>query len=65
MAMGIRRYDAEHIAQCGRSRATLALDATGCCHRAIICPVLPPADAMVIDFGLKNQLGHCEIAFQN
>ena len=43
MAMRIRRYDAERIAQCGRSRATLALDATGCCHRAIIYPVSPLA----------------------
>jgi hypothetical protein len=39
MAMRIRRYDAERIAQCGRSRATL--DATGCRHWASIRPVLP------------------------
>ena len=37
-AMRIRQYDAEHIAQYDRSKATL--DATGCCHRASICPVL-------------------------
>jgi hypothetical protein len=37
--MRIRQYDAERITQYGRSRATL--DATGCCHRASICPVLP------------------------
>jgi hypothetical protein len=39
MAMRIRRYGAERIAQYGRSRATL--DATGRRHRAIICPVSP------------------------
>jgi len=38
MAMRIRRYGAERIAQYGRSRATL--DATGRRHRAIIRPVL-------------------------
>jgi len=39
MAMWIRRYSAERIAHCGRSRATL--DATGRCYRAIILPVSP------------------------
>ena len=39
MAMRIRRYGAERIAQYGRSRATL--DATGRRHRAIIRPVSP------------------------
>ena len=39
MAMRIRRYGAERIAQLGRSRATI--DATGRHHRAIICPVSP------------------------
>ena len=39
MAMLNRRYDAEGIAQYGRSRATL--DATGRCHQASIHPVLP------------------------
>jgi hypothetical protein len=37
MAMQIRRYDAERIAQYGRSRATL--DATGRRDRASIRPV--------------------------
>jgi len=37
--MRIRRYDAEHIAQYGRSRATR--DATESRDRASICPVLP------------------------
>ena len=37
MAMRIRRYSAKHIAQYGRSRATL--DATGRHHRASICLV--------------------------
>ncbi len=37
MAMRIRRYGAEPIAQWGRSRATL--DATGRRHWEIICPV--------------------------
>jgi hypothetical protein len=39
MAMWIRRYDAKHITQYGRSRATL--DATGRRHWASIHPVLP------------------------
>jgi len=38
-AMRVRRYDAECIAQYGRSRATL--DATGRRHRASIRPVSP------------------------
>jgi hypothetical protein len=38
MAMRIRWYGAKHIAQYGRSRATL--DATGRRHRSSICPVL-------------------------
>jgi hypothetical protein len=54
MAMQIRRYDAERIAQYSKFRATT------------ICPwMLPsgkyspriaPADAMVINFGSKNQV---------
>jgi len=52
--MRVRRYDAERIALYGRSRATL--DATERRHRASIRPVLPPADAMVIDFGVKNRV---------
>jgi hypothetical protein len=43
MAMRIRRYGAERIAQYGRSRASL--DASGCRHWASI--------AMVIGFGVK------------
>jgi len=39
MAMRIRRYGAEHIAQYDRSRATL--DATGRRHRARIAPYRP------------------------
>jgi len=39
MAMRIRRYGAECIAQYGRSSSTL--DATGRRHRASICPVSP------------------------
>ena len=39
MAMRIRWYSAERIAQYGRSRATL--DATGRRHRASIRPVSP------------------------
>jgi hypothetical protein len=39
VAMWIRRYDAERIAQYGRSRATL--DTNGRRHRANIHPVLP------------------------
>jgi hypothetical protein len=37
MAMWVRRYNAERIAQHDRSRATL--DATERRHRASICPV--------------------------
>ena len=44
MVMRIRRYDAECIAQYGRSRATLDL------------PCIALADAMVIDFGIKNRV---------
>jgi len=39
MAMRIKRYSAEHIAQYGKSRATP--DATGRRHWASIHPVLP------------------------
>ena len=39
MAMRIRRYNAERIAQYSRSKATL--DATGRRHRASIHPVSP------------------------
>ena len=68
MVMRIMWHSAERITQHGRSRATL--DATGRCHWAIICPVLPQrqaaADAMVIDFGVKkSSCGVLEIAFQS
>ena len=52
MAMRIRRYGAKCIAQYGRSRATL--DATGCHHWANYSPRIAPADAMVINFGVKK-----------
>ena len=39
MAMQIKRYGAERIAQYGRSRAIL--NATESCHRASIHPVSP------------------------
>ena len=45
MAMRIRRYGAKHIAQYGRSRAVQ----TG------VLPRIAPVDAMVINFGKKNQ----------
>ncbi len=54
MAMRISWYGAKRIAQYGRSRATL--DASGRCHRAIICPVLLPHHAMVLNFGVKKQV---------
>jgi hypothetical protein len=38
-AMRIRRYDAKHIAQYGRSRATL--DATECGHWQLFTPYCP------------------------
>ena len=56
MAMRIRRYNAERIAQYGRSRAIL--DAT--CHWTLpsgkYSPRITPADAMVINFGVKNRV---------
>ncbi len=52
--MRVRRYDAERIAQYGRSRATL--DATERCDRASIHPRIAPEDTMVIDFGVKNRV---------
>ena len=54
MAMRIRRYGAERIAHCGRSRATL--DATGCHHQASIRPVLPQRMPWSSIFGIKNQV---------
>jgi hypothetical protein len=41
---------ADQAVWCRRSRATL--DATGCRHS----PRISPAEAMVIDFGVKNQV---------
>ena len=49
-------YGAKHIAQYSRSRATL--DATGRHHWALgkYLPRIAPADAMGINFGVKNQV---------
>ena len=68
IAIRMRRYNAGRIAQYSTSRASLW--ATGCRHRASACTLLPrwtpwlgqysprivPEDAMVIDFGVKNQV---------
>jgi hypothetical protein len=48
LAMWIRRYNAEHIAQYGRSRAIL--DATGSRHWASVHPILPRQ----MPFGVKK-----------
>jgi hypothetical protein len=61
MAMWIRWYSAERIAQYGRSRATL--DATEHCHRASICPVLPRRTPWSLILAYKIELWRCEIAF--
>jgi len=63
MAMRIRWYGAERIAQYGRSRATL--DATGCRHRASIRPVLPQRTPWSSISVYKIELRHCEIAFRS
>ena len=55
MAMRIRRYDAERIAQYGRSRATL--DATICRHWSSIRPVSP-----ISILAQKIELWRCETA---
>ena len=52
MAMRIRRYGAERIAEYGRSRATL--DAAE--RRDWGKYRIAPADAMVINFGVKNRV---------
>ena len=54
--MQFRRYGAKRIAQYSRSRATL--DATGRHHWALgkYLPRIAPADAMGINFGVKNQV---------
>jgi len=61
MAMRIRRYGAERIAQYGRSRATL-VDPR--CHWTLpsgdYVPRIAPADATVIDLGVKIELRRCE-----
>jgi hypothetical protein len=53
MAMQIRWYGAEHIAQYGRSRATL--DATKPPSGKYLSRIAP-VDTMVIDFGVKNRV---------
>jgi len=53
MAMWIRRYGAECIAQYGRSPS------------GEYSPRITPADTMVIDFGEKIELWRCEIAFRS
>jgi hypothetical protein len=63
MAMRIRRYGAERIAQYVWSRATL--DATGRRHRASICPVSPRRTPWSSILEEKNELWHCEIDFQS
>ncbi len=62
MAMRIRRYGAEHIAQYGRSRATL--DATGCHHWASIHPVLPQRTPWSSISAETIELWHCESLFK-
>ncbi len=60
MAMQIRRYDAECIAQYGRSRATL--DATICRHWASIRPVSPRRTPWSSILAQKIKLWCCETA---
>ena len=60
MAIRIRRYGAERIAQYGRSRATL--DATGLRHWAIIRPVLPRRTPILRK---TSKLWRCEITFRS
>jgi len=54
---------AEHITQCGKSRATL--DATGRRHWASIRPVSPRRMPWSSISAKKIKLWHCEIAFQS
>ena len=63
MAMRIRGYGAEYIDQYRRSRATL--DATERHHWENPPPPNAPADAIVINFGVKIKSWHYEIAFQS
>ena len=60
MAMRIRRYDAEPIAQYGRSRATL--DATICRHWSSIRPVSPRRMPWSSILAQKIELWRCETA---
>jgi hypothetical protein len=60
LAMRIRRYGAERIAQYGRSRATL--DAAGHLNWASICPVLPRRTPWSSIWSKKFKLWGCEIA---
>jgi hypothetical protein len=62
MAMWIRRYGAERIAQYGRSRATL--DATGCHHRASIHPVLPQRMPWSLILAYKSSCGVVKSLFE-
>jgi hypothetical protein len=61
--MRVRRYDAERIAQYGRSRATL--DATERRNRASIRPVSPQRMPWSSILALKIELWRCEIAFRS
>jgi len=61
MAMWMRWYGAECIAQYCRSRATL--DATGRRHRESIRPVLPRRMPWSLILAYKIKLWRCEIAF--
>jgi hypothetical protein len=61
IAMLIRRYNAEHIAQYSRSRATL--DTVEHCHWASICPLLPRRMPWSTNLAVKQQVVVCEIAF--
>jgi hypothetical protein len=54
--------NAKHIAQYGRSRATL--DATGHCHWASFHPVSPQHMPWLVILASKIELWHCEITFQ-
>ncbi len=58
MAMRIRRYNAEHITEYGRSKATL--DATICRHWASICLVLPWRTPWSLITAQKVKLWRCE-----
>ena len=60
MAMRIRRYNAEHIAQYSRSRATL--DAIIHRHWLSICPILPWQTSWSLILAQKIELWRCETA---